>query len=226
MRKVRPRAADVVQNVHAAIQQKLSQYEIRPAERINEVELSASLGVSRTPLREALNRLATEGLVSFVPNRGFYARNLEIAEIINLFEFRAGVEGIAIQAACARATDEDIENLEQQWGAVSQQVGRLTAEEITAADEEFHMQLVSLARNPELSKCLANVNVRIRFVRQCAIEHPASREDTISEHAGIIAALRARDAKKARELIESHVKLTAEDALGFISKGLARIYLK
>lgn len=164
------RSADVVQHVHEVIEEMLAKFELKPSERLNEVELANRLKVSRTPIREALNRLSTMGLVTFVPNKGFYARGLEPEEMISLSELRAGVEGIAIQIACARASDEAIADLAKEWKSIVERQRTISSAELTLADEAFHEKLVGFAKNSELSAALRNVNVRIRFFRQCAIE--------------------------------------------------------
>lgn len=224
--KVRKRAADGVQRVYARLQAMAATFELRPSEHVNEVELAARLGVSRTPVREALNRLATEGMVTFVPNKGFFCRPLEANEIANLSELRAGVEGVAVLAACEKASDADIAALARSWRGVIQRLKSMNARDLAVEDEQFHESLVSLAGNSELDKVIRNINVRIRFVRECAIEHPKRRKDTVSEHAEVIEALQRRDGAKARTVLERHVRITGEDALDYITQGLARIYLR
>ncbi|WP_137387632.1 GntR family transcriptional regulator [Rhodoligotrophos defluvii] len=222
----KPMATDVVQQVYAAVQSMLARFDIKPSERVNEVELANRLGVSRTPVREALNRLSTEGFVTFVPNRGFYARSLELKNFIDLYELRAGVEGVAAAAACTVAEDAAIKALADDWNRTLDQVERMSGSALAEADERFHESLVALAGNEEMNKVIRNINLRIRFVRQCAIEQPEQRQATVSEHAGIVEALLRRDRAQARDLVEKHVSITAEKALDFVTRSLALIYLK
>ena len=77
-----------------------------------------------------------------------------------------------------------------------------------------------------MNKVIRNINLRIRFIRQCAIEQPDQRTATVSEHAGIVDALLKRDRDDARELVDRHVSITAENALDYVTRSLARIYLK
>ncbi len=221
-----PRPADIVQHVHRVVQERLARYEIKPGERLNEVELATSLSVSRTPVREALNRLSTEGLVSFVPNRGFFARGLEIEDVTNLSELRAGVEGIAVRAACARAPDAAIAAVGASWSRVLERETSIGSTELADEDERFHEQLADLGGNDELVKVIRNINVRIRFIRHCAIDNPRRRQETMADHVEIIAAIKARDAARASALVEKHVTISADDALEVITRGLTRIYLK
>ena len=88
-------------------------YGFRPGERINEVDLARQLNVSRTPLREALNRLVMEGFLTTRLNKGFFARTLDPNEVFNLYEFRSAVEQAMISIACERSTKQELEALEK-----------------------------------------------------------------------------------------------------------------
>ncbi|WP_137388695.1 GntR family transcriptional regulator [Rhodoligotrophos defluvii] len=217
------RSADVVDRVYATLQEWLADFAIRPAERINEVELAAQLGVSRTPVREALNRLTTEGLVIFAPNRGFFCRSLTAGEITALSELRQAVEGVAAARACQRAGDEPINALAQHWSEILARMDEMSAPDLAMADEQFHQALVGLAGNAELDKLIRNINLRLRFVRQCAIEHPRRRRDTAAEHLEIIQALKRREAAKARATVERHVRITPADAADIVAQTMARM---
>lgn len=87
-------------------------YAFLPGEHINEVDLARQLNVSRTPVREALNRLSSEGFTSMVPNRGFFGRLLDVTEIFNLFEYRCALEQAIMRLACERASDEALDELD------------------------------------------------------------------------------------------------------------------
>lgn len=219
-------ANEPAQRAHGRIQSMLVRFDLRPGDRINEVELASALGVSRTPVREALNRLSTEGFVTFVPNRGFFVRELQIREFTELYELRAGIEGVAALHACRTASDAAIAALDDQWQSTLATIDSLSGDALGHADERFHEQLVALAGNQELNRVIRNINLRIRFVRQCAIEHPEQRAMTVAEHAGILRALGCRDEATARSLVEAHVSMTADKALDYITRSLARIYLK
>ncbi|MCB2140803.1 MAG: GntR family transcriptional regulator, partial [Rhodobacteraceae bacterium] len=92
-----------VETLYAAVKARAAAFEIRPGERINEVALARELAASRTPLREALNRLVAERLIDFVPGQGFYCRALDVEGIGQLYELRRALEVLAIRLACERA---------------------------------------------------------------------------------------------------------------------------
>src|SRR5579872_5463731 len=101
-------------------------YVLRPGERLNEIELSKRLGVSRTPLREALNRLSMEGFLRFLPGRGFYSRELNPKEIFDLFELRKAVEISGVRLSVQRAKAEQIEAVDRFLSETGPEVGGRT----------------------------------------------------------------------------------------------------
>jgi DNA-binding GntR family transcriptional regulator len=183
------------------------------------------LKVSRTPVREALNRLVIEGLMTFVPNKGFYCRDFDADEILHLFEVRATLETRAVELACQRASDEELLALRDWWREVEGRSSGLSASDLTRHDETFHLRIAAVARNPELGKLLAAINARIRFVRRIEIEADERRATTFREHREIADALVSRANAEARELMSRHLEVSVADAVGAVKEGLARIYM-
>ncbi|RQR96459.1 GntR family transcriptional regulator, partial [Burkholderia sp. Bp8994] len=112
------RAGLTVNEIYEQLKQMAVLYKIRPGERVNELELAERFDVSRTPIREALNRLVAENLLVFVPNRGFFIRQLEGKDVFDLFELRRSIESTAVMLACERASDNDIKTLRRFWRQV------------------------------------------------------------------------------------------------------------
>ncbi|HSI41689.1 MAG TPA: GntR family transcriptional regulator [Xanthobacteraceae bacterium] len=199
-------------------------YALRPGERVNEVELAARLGVSRSPVREALSRLVTEGLMRFVPGKGFYCRDFDTDGLLALSEVRVALEAEAVRLATERAAERDLAALKGGWEAVEAQ--SLPVEALTGADEAFHARIAALSGNAELARLLEGINARIRFVRRIEIERPARRAATSAEHLAIAAALIARDGAQAERLMRAHIALSAADAVDAVKEGLARIHMR
>lgn len=220
-----PRAADSVNRVYAAIQRMAVNFEFRPEQRINEVELAAQLKVSRTPVREALNRLVIEGLITLVPNKGFFCRPFDVDQIMSLFEVRAALESLAVGLAAERATDEGIDELIAFWTEVRAQGGTMTPDELTDRDEAFHIRIAQLAGNLEVVRMLEGINARIRFVRRIEIENPSRRVTTFDEHLAVAEALKARDKGLAVRRMSDHIAVAVADAVAAMKEGLARIYM-
>jgi len=113
-------------------------FAIRPDARVNEVELARALNVSRTPLREALNRLMMEGFLVRAPNKGFIGRALDAKQIFDLYELRQALETNIIRIACERATDHELAELEDFVKASIDRRDRENAASLLALDEQFH----------------------------------------------------------------------------------------
>ena len=111
MASVETNSDSVVDRVYEQLKAMSIGFEFKPGERLNEGELAKRLGVSRTPLREALNRLNTEGFLRFAPGRGFFCRELDAHEIFDLYELRKSIEVASVRLAIKRAKDEDIDAL-------------------------------------------------------------------------------------------------------------------
>ena len=201
------------------------EYTLRPGERINEVELARRLAISRTPLREALNRLVNEGLITLEPNRGFRCRTLDTREVYNLFEVRGGLEQVSVRLAAERADNAELAEFQAFWRRTEEEAETLSAVDLAVRDEAFHERIAALSGNPELLSMLRGLNVRLRFVRRIVIEM-RDREGVFADHRRIAAALKARNVERALREMKQHVGLTLEDAVSIIKESLARIYMQ
>jgi DNA-binding GntR family transcriptional regulator len=217
------RSADSVDRVYREATQRAVNWRFAPGERINEVALARELGVSRTPVREALNRLARDGFVRFVPNRGFLARDLSPELVRDLYELRAAIEVAAVRLACARAADEAIAKLARAWNSATENASARRIDRLTTADEVFHRGIARLSGNEQLVATLERVNAQIRYFRHVDQETPERLDRTHREHAGVLDFLTRRDARRAGELMERHIVLSRERALSVTEQVIARI---
>ena len=218
------RAADSVGKVYDALKELAVDYRFRPGERVNEVELATSLGVSRTPVREALNRLVRDGFMSFVPNRGFYARDITPQDVQDLYELRAAIERAAFKLACERGTDEEIEAVAAIWQSNSAPHPDAGWVHVAEADEAFHLGIVQLAANGQMISSLEAINSLIRFFRRIDLESQRRQAGLYGEHDDIIDCLRRRDVDKGCAIIEQHITLSSAHAIEVTKEGLARIF--
>ncbi len=197
-------------------------YKLRPGERVNELELSQAFNTSRTPVREALNRLASEKFLTFVPNRGFYGRELDRQDIYNLYELRKCLESAAAALAIERAADADILAVRTFWNEVMRKSGRIPTQRLVALDEEFHVRVVALSRNDEMVRALEGVNARIHFVRWVDMEERHS--GLYGEHQALVDALLARDLRRCQAILEGHISRRMEEIVRVIQAGVVRLY--
>lgn len=200
-------------------------YSLKPGERVNEVALARQFQVSRTPLREALNRLMVEGFFSRTANKGFIPRRLDPKEIYDLYELRRIVETAMVHLACERASNTELTSLSE-FVEHSKDEGYEDSRALRFVnlDEEFHERLATLAGNEEILRTLRNVNSRIHFVRWIDMQH-GRRATTQAEHRAIVLALQRRDAKLAEQLLTAHISRRLDQIVEVVKSGVAEIYL-
>ncbi len=214
----------VVDRVYEQLKAMAVSYEFKPGERLNEGELAKRLGVSRTPLREALNRLNTEGFLRFAPGRGFFCRELDAHEIFDLYELRKSIEVASVRLALKRAKDEDIDALLAFLDATGPDPGERSSVELVALDETFHERLMAMSDNAEMLRVLRNVNARIRFVRWIDM-NGINRNTTQAEHRAVVVALKARDEAACVAVLEKHIDRRLDTITAAIKEGYAQIYM-
>ncbi|MEI2417969.1 GntR family transcriptional regulator [Orrella sp. JC864] len=220
-----PAASDsTVDKVYDRLRSMAISYVFKPGERLNEVALAKSLGVSRTPLREALNRLCIEGLLRFLPGKGFYCRDLDVQEIYSLYELRKVLEVSAVRLSMQRAGDGQVRALLDFLDQTGPDAGALSVSEMVDLDEQFHERLMEMSGNLEMVRVLRNVNARIRFVRWIDMnrgDRPASQR----EHRAVLEALLARDEPACVAVLERHIGRRLDQITSAIREGYAQIYM-
>ncbi|WP_166418663.1 GntR family transcriptional regulator [Cochlodiniinecator piscidefendens] len=222
-----------VDRVYVCLREMAVNFEFKPEERLNESALSAKLGASRTPLREALNRLVAEGLLTFKNGRGFFCRSLSPARILELYEARAAIETEAVIRAIERASDAEIdavatylEDSEATYGACDD------LPELLRMDEEFHTRLAELSNNAELLRMLANLNDRIRYVRLVNLQllhanrgNLVDDRSTLSAHRVIMEAIQARDTGAAVTALRGHIERRREETTEAVRIAYSQLYV-
>ena len=216
---LRPTAA-----VYDTIREMAIEYRFRPDEKINEVVLAKRLGVSRTPVREALNRLLNEGLIHFQKNHGFFCRSLSASDLFFLAETRRDMEVTMLKQVVDRASAEELIKLRDFCQNNLDNLQILPACELARADAAYHGTLASLTRNPVLQDLLNNVNARVRFMRKICIEDAEFRDRTFDQHLAMTDALIQRNLRGAQSLMHDHLHFTEQDASRVIHEGLGRIF--
>jgi DNA-binding GntR family transcriptional regulator len=200
-------------------------YEIKPNDRLNELELAKRFGVSRTPIREALNRLVVEQLLGFEPSVGFYRPKINVQEISNLYELRVIVETEGVRLAIQRATDAEIDELIEFWSVTHANNKAATEGDLIAADETFHERLVGLSHNEELVEVLRRLNARIHFIRWADSLGDRKHEESYRKHLELLEVLRQRDEKKIIEVLRNIIVKRQNDLVDILKEGAAKLYI-
>ncbi len=199
-------------------------YAFKPGERINEGALARSLGVSRTPIREALNRLSIEGLLEVRAGRGFFCRGLNAKEIFDLYQLRAAIESAGLRLTVERIDTDSIRRLETFLRETGPDAGDRSTVELVQLDEEVHERLMEMSGNAEMLRVLKNVNDRIHFVRGIHMDD-GDRPITQREHLQVLRALRKRDATTAVDILANHIDRRLGEITAAIREGYSRIYM-
>lgn len=216
-----PRVDDIYDQVKAMA----VSFRLRPGDRLNEVALSRELGVSRTPLREALNRLVAERLFDFRPGQGFFCRPLDAQGIFDLFELRQIIEVAAVRAACAKATDPELQALRDELYATGIEITGLTVEEAVNRDEAFHLGIAKLSGNMELLQTLTRINDRIRYIRWISMSLDRVQRSK-DEHKRVMQALMDRDADIAAQVLGTHITKRMDQVQDAVRHGITSIYME
>jgi DNA-binding GntR family transcriptional regulator len=198
------RADSVVDLAYERIRSMVIEGEIPPGARLGQVELAEQLGISRTPVREALRRLTGEGLAEFVPNRGFRAASPSLGDVLRRLEVRSLVEPGIARLAAARRSHGDMLGMQE---AIDREDAAETLIEAHDASRDFHLLLAGATGNPELVSVLASLWIveigrRLLAARATSTEW---RKADVAEHRAIAVAVGAKDGELAARLMAEHI---------------------
>jgi DNA-binding GntR family transcriptional regulator len=180
--------------------------ELEPRARINELELAERFGISRTPLREAIKILATEGLLDLLPNRGARVASISVDELDEVIEVVAGLEATAADLACRSITAEEIAAIEAKHDRMLE---AWRAEDNTAYFElnrEIHEMVMRASRNITLQGIYATLSGRIQRARYTAHKTPEQWKRAVDEHVEMMRLLKQRDGERLAAVMRDHVR--------------------
>jgi DNA-binding GntR family transcriptional regulator len=208
-----PRQSATFSNQSAAVlKQMILEGQLQVGQRINEVETAAALGISRAPLREAIQALVNEGLLVSIPGRGAFVRTFSRDELEDLYELRIALEVHALSLASVRASRQQVEELDTFLDETGNRMG--------AADErhypgelDFHLRVLELSQSRELLACAGSVNQRISLARSRSGHEPERAQHAYEQHRTIVAHLRKKELSDASEILQLHLRESLANAL-------------
>jgi len=180
--------------------------ELKPGERLMEVQLAEKMGVSRTPVREAIRKLELEGLVNMIPRRGAHVADLSVKDIMDVLEVRASLDGLAAALAASRITDDELKELKQVQIQFANYVEKDNLQGSIRKDVEFHDIIYRASRNDKLMQIISNLREQIHRFRVIYLKDYISPKDIIKEHAEIYDAISARDEEAALKVAQMHIR--------------------
>ncbi len=179
---------------------------VKPGQRLMEVQLAEQLGVSRTPVREAIRKLELEGLVIMLPRKGAYVANMSLKDIIDVLEIRASVEGLAASLASERISPEDIKKLEAILKDFEQSAAGSDVETLLKKDVEFHECIFKATKNKKLHQLINSLWEQVYRFRVTYISDYDSTVNIARDHKLILEAIKKGDNEMAKKYATEHIE--------------------
>jgi DNA-binding GntR family transcriptional regulator len=204
-----PVRAQVLRNLREAILDRT----FKPGQRLLERELCEMTGVSRTPVREALRQLESEGLVVMVPNRGPVVAQITLEEAADLYDVRGVLEALAARRFAMNATDDEVAELAASADRFARVVGEGDLTDIVKCKDEFYSIMLRGPRNAVVRSVLGSLHARIMFLRATSLRRPARSTETVAEIRKIVEAILERNPDSAWAWSKQHVERAADAAM-------------
>ena len=185
---------------------------LKPGERLMEVQLAEELGISRTPVREAIRKLEQEGYVIMLPRRGTYVSSVSVHDVQEIFEIRTALEKLSTGLAARRIENDELEQLQKLLTKIEGYIEKRDIDNIVKTDIEFHDLLYHVSRNERLSGIISNLKEQLARFRTLSMSYPGRLEETLEEHREMVEAIASGDVEAAREAAERHM-VRAEETL-------------
>lgn len=195
-----PRGQAAYRYIRTAIQSG----ELKPGERLREIDLAKQIGLSRTPIREALSRLQTEGLVANDATRGVVVAELDYSMVTELYYMREVLEGTAARLVAQHASEVEISILDDLCQQYEAAVGDEAT--LTACNRRFHETLYRCSHNRYLLNMVTVLHNALSLLGGTTLSHAERAEETLREHREVVAAIRSRDADAAERALRSHIR--------------------
>lgn len=203
------------QRVHERLRDQILSGELAPGAELAEVALSEQLGVSRGPVREALGRLASEGLVIVRPRRGAVVRSLSAEEFLELYQVREALEVMAVKLAVPRLRPQDFDELERLNETMARHAERGEVAEFFEANIAFHNRLLEASGNGKLQELYEQLVGQLGRYRLRSLRLRGNLQRSIAEHAALLRAAKRGDAGRAAHLMSEHIRVPQRSLKAF-----------
>lgn len=183
---------------------------LKSGQRLMEVQLAEQLGVSRTPIREAIRKLELEGLVIMLPRKGAYVADMSFKDLIDVLEIRASLEGLAASLASERRREEDIVILEKIAKEFEESVKSADIESVLKKDVEFHERIFSLANNKKLHNLITSLWEQVHRFRVTYVSDYEASLSLVEEHNKILEAIKEGNCEDSKRYATEHIELAEQ----------------
>ena len=183
---------------------------LKPGQRLMEVQLAEQLGVSRTPIIEAIRKLELEGLVVMLPRKGAYVANMSFKDLIDVLEIRSSLEGLAASLAAERLREEDISDLERVAKEFEKSVREADIDNVLKKDVEFHEKIFLMANNKKLYQLITSLWEQVHRFRVTYVSNYDASLSLVDEHNRILEAIKSGDCELAKKYATEHIEIAEQ----------------
>jgi len=188
------------------LREQIYQNELAPGDAIDEMALCERFGISRTPLREALKVLDSEGLIELIPRRGSFVRRMDIEELNELFPVMVVLEGLCAREAVENCATEDLQRLEKMHEKLESFAGQSDVDAYYEQNFVFHQAIQDLSGNKWLQRVIGDLRKVLRLARHMQLTIPGRLEQSLNEHRQIMQAFKEKDPDLADQNMQNHLK--------------------
>ena len=210
---VEGKSPSLEEHVYARLEEEILSGLVARGTALTEISLSKRLGVSRTPVRGALHRLAEDGLVEITPNRGAVVVGINAEDLVDIYNIRMRLEGLASALCAKKITKEELLEIEESIELSEFYIKKKDAEHIKELDTAFHSAIYRISGNRLLAKTLSELHKKIKAYRKLSLNVPGRLEKTLEEHREILKAIAEGDSERADRLTSLHIERALQNML-------------
>jgi DNA-binding GntR family transcriptional regulator len=209
----------MAEQAYKRIRQMFFEQELRPGSRVSEAVLTRQLGMSRTPVREALTKLEGEGLLVSAPGRGYIVTEFDVDDLVDVYHVRAALDGLAAEEAVRRINRVDLVRLEELYDAMAAACKADDGDEpLASLNSSFHALIAEISGNNYLQTMLEDIRDVFERFRTTALTAPGRRDEAHADHGLLLEALRRGDPAEARRVATQHVYDALETRRGLFAQ--------
>ena len=212
------RYSSLEERVYSLLFEQILSGEIEKGTALTEIALSEKLGVSRTPIRAAIRRLAEDGVVQLSANRGAVAIGVSEEDLVDIYEIRVRLEGLASRTAAQRMTDAEKKALRESVELAEFYISRGDNDKLRELDTSFHRIIYEACGNRLLAKTLSELHAKIKDYRSVALSVPGRLQSSVEEHKNILLAIETGNADEADRLTSGHIEAALQNLISSIIK--------
>jgi len=217
MQRIHPANLSLGNQAYHELKRIILERQVPPGGKLNEGELAAALGISRTPVREAINRLEKEGLVEIFPQRGAFVVQFTEKDIFELFLIRENLEGLAVHLAAGKINENDLSGLESCVQGFQEPFKKNDIQRYAREDFKFHQTIILISGARRLINLISTLHDYIRMFRLTTVGLSGRMKVSLSEHLCIIEALRQKDPDEAERRMREHIRNVRDGVMANIN---------